>query len=145
MRLFYSITFIFTLIGFISCAPTDTGTGTIDYVYADSGSYGVNLLDKEVSQFSGVDFSLGAFVPENGSLSIRITNVSGSVWKATESTSVNWIISAYDRFEKSQVFTVISTDLAADLEMEMPSGTYSIAYYEGDESTPQLTKEIKVN
>ena len=129
----------------MGCTPSSTGTGTTAYEYADSGTYGISLLDEGVTKYSGVDFSFVAFVPENGELYVVLSQISGGRWNIPQGTASNWVVSNYNYSEKSQVFTVISPDVTSDCLIELPSGTYRLDYYEGEATSPTRTKEIKVN
>lgn len=133
------------MINLMSCSPDSEGTGTTEYVYQDSGLYGFNLLDLEREKYYGVDFSLAATAPEEGDLYVRITKISGDTWKISMGSLKNWIASSYDRYTKSQTFTIIEPDTAADCKLEIPLGVFQIEYFENNATSPTRVKRIEVN
>lgn len=146
MRLFH-ILFGFAIVTglFVSCTASDTSTETSEYVYGDTALYGPNLLYVDATEWSGVDFSLQAFVPADGQLIIKVTKLTGSYWSVIDSSASNWAVSEFDYINQTQTFTAIENDHDSECHVEIPYGTYRIDYYEEGDSTPSQTKELAIN
>lgn len=145
MRYVFTLAFLASILLIFSCTPDSTSTGTSDYLYSDSVFYGKNLLIKDQLVYSGVDFGLLAFVPTDGDVVVKITQLTGANWKVVNTSINNWAISNYDASTNSQVFSSIESDHWCHLHLEIPYGTFQIDYYEEDDVSPTFSKEIKIN
>lgn len=128
----------------IRCTPSSSTTTTTEITYADSGAFGINLLDEDVLDYSGSEFSLYAKIPENGDLVIKLIRLQNSAWFVGFSSISNWSVSDYNWSEKSQTFTAISGNVECDLKLEMEAGKYLIEYYENGSSELTSSKEIEI-
>jgi len=128
----------------ISCSKSDDSNGASEFVYADTADYGANLLDTNVTKYSGSEFSFSAKIPKEGKLTIKLKKTNGGNWFIAMGTEKNWAVSKYDSNTNTQVFTSISAEKTCDLQMEILAGIYIIEYYENDASSPTRIKEIEI-
>lgn len=131
-------------VSLMQCSPASSTNDETEITYADSGSFGLNLLDEDVLDYSGNEFSLYAKIPENGDLVIKLIRLQNSVWFVGFSSISNWNVSDYNWSEKSQTFTAISGNIECDLKLEMEAGKYRIEYYENGSSEITFSKEIEI-
>ena len=144
MKQFVLFMIFISSIFLFQCTPASTSTEDSEIDYLDSGLYGVNILDEELTQFSGNEFSLCVKIPENKSVVVKIFEIHGGKWFVGYSTIFNWNVSDYNWVERSQTFTSISGNLTCDLKLEIESGKYRIEYYENQESELTYAKDIVI-
>lgn len=118
--------------------------------YQENGVNGTNLLDIETIEIPSNTFvSLAAELPVDCmDLTIKISAANGTFcefgcWVYSVSSIVNWDIDIYDQSTDSQTFN--STDTNLDLGMIFENGTFLIAYFENNSSTPTRTKTLIAN
>jgi hypothetical protein len=127
--------------------------------YPSSGQHGLNILDKEKTEYASGNYSMKAILPEGTSLKVKI---SGTNWaKPAFQDNTGWSFSAWNDIENSRIFSSTRTG-EIDFEIKLESGnsyvidstTYetdtvpsktNIFVYENEAEEPTWTKEISVN
>lgn len=141
-----------------------------DFVFTDyigfpaSGSHGLNILDKEKTEYNAGNHSMKAVLPEGTSLKVKI---SGNNWVFPAfQENTGWERSDMNAVDKSRVFTAVRTgevDFKIILQYHQSPDSSSIgndttstsnndysnkinlSVYENDDAEPTWTKEITVN
>jgi len=119
----------------------------IEIQYPATGFYGDNILMKGKTEYTFIENSLQAKIPEGQSLKIVITGKSvtfpDGVWYLNSSN--NWAISKFDMTAYTQTFQSIDGGHTCDLYMRFDVGTFQIDYYENGAASPTATKTIVVD
>lgn len=144
MKYFLSFIFLAFIIAVTSCTKSDSSTDGAQIEYIDTGNYGVNLLDTNITDFQGNEFSFSAKIPKDGDLVVKLKKTSGGNWFITAGTQTNWAVSNYDSSTETQTFTTITAEKTCDLKMEILPGKYIIEYYENEARTPTRVKVIDI-
>jgi len=144
MKYFSAFVFLAFTLAFVSCNKSDSSTDETQIEYIDTGNYGVNLLDTNITDFQGNEFSFSAKIPKDGDLVVKLKKTSGGNWFIAAGTQTNWAVSNYDSSTETQTFTAISDEKTCDLKMEILPGTYIIEYYENEATTPTRVKQIEI-
>lgn len=119
-------------------------TGYIEY--PETGKHGINILDKEKTEYTAGTYSMKAILPEGTSLKVKI---SGQNWffPAFQDNS-GWEHSDWNDSDNSRIFTAIRTgeiDFEILFESQQDS-TWSnktnIFVFENNDIEPTWTKEI---
>ncbi len=112
------------------------------------GSYGLNILDKDKTEYAAGTYSMSAILPTGNSLKVKIRGLN---WYFSDSHNKGWEYSDWNDIDTSRTFTSTRTgeiDLKILLESYQDS-TWSnkteIYYYENEDSSPNWFKEIIVN
>ena len=122
-------------------------TGFIEY--PTTGSHGLNILDKDKTDYSAGTYSMKAILPEGTSVKVKI---SGRNWFFPASQdNTGWEHSDWNDADSSRIFTSISTG-EIDFEILLESyqdSTWSnitnIFVIENEDIEPTWEKEITVN
>jgi hypothetical protein len=131
--------------------------------YPASGSHGLNILDKEKTEYHAGYHSMKAVLPEGTSLKVKI---SGNNWAFPASQeNTGWERSDWNAEEKSRVFTAVRTgeiDFKIVLQYHQSpdsssmendttntsnnvySNKINMSVYENDDAEPTWKKEISV-
>lgn len=116
--------------------------------YPQMGSYGLNILDKDKTEYAAGTYSMSAILPTGNSLKVKIRGLN---WYFSDSHNKGWEYSDWNDIDTSRTFTSTRTgeiDLKILLESYQDS-TWSnkteIYYYENEDSSPNWFKEIIVN
>lgn len=131
--------------------------------YPASGSHGLNILDKEKTEYHAGYHSMKAVLPEGTSLKVKI---SGNNWAFPASQeNTGWERSDWNAEEKSRVFTAVRTgeiDFKIVLQYHQSpdsssmendttntsnnvySNKINLSVYENDDAEPTWKKEITV-
>ena len=128
----------------ISCTKSDTSNEASEFKYADTANYGPNLLDTNVTQFKGSEFSFSAKIPKDGKLTVKLKKLTTGNWFISQGTETNWAVSNFDSSTGTQTFTAISAEKTCDMKMEVLSGKYEIEYYENESNGPTRVKQIEI-
>lgn len=120
-------------------------TGFIEY--PESGKHGINILDKEKTNYSVGAYSMKAILPEGTSLKVKI---SGQNWFFTAfQDNTGWVYSDWNNADNSRIFTATRT---GEIDFRIFFDSYqgstnkiNIYIYENDDSEPTWSKEITVN
>ncbi len=123
----------------ISCTdqePTDLIS------YPESGLYGVNLLDLNLTQYQASTVSLSAILGEDASLRVKIV---GESWRFTNSSVAQWSTGGFNDVDNSRIFTSVAQG-KLDGRFEIYPGTsLEIFVYENGADGPTWSKSITVN
>jgi len=130
--------------------------------YPAAGQYGLNILDREKTQYAAGDYSMKAVLPEGTNLKVKI---SGDNWVyPAMQNNTGWDYSEWNATEKSRLFTSVKTG-EIDFEIRFqykensgasqgdtinpPSGNtdlnkVNLFVYENGTPEPTWTKEITI-
>ncbi len=122
-------------------------TGFIEY--PEAGAHGLNILDKNKTNYKNGKYSMKAILPEGTSLKVKI---SGRLWYYPVSqNNTGWVHSDYDSSDNSRIFTSIRTGevdfqllLEKDPLVTGPS-IIKIFVFENDDKEPTWSKDILMN
>lgn len=116
--------------------------------YPETGKHGINILDKEKTNYSAGTYSMNAILPEGTSLKVKL---SGQNWfyRAFQDNS-GWEHSDWNDTDNSRIFTATRTG-EVDFEILFKnyqdttwSNNVNIFVYENNDLEPTWSKEIIV-
>lgn len=120
--------------------------------YPETGNFGINILDKEKTDYVSGTYSMKAVLPEGTSLKVKILGEFHWYYPAFQ-TETGWNRSAWNNDDKSRTFTSTRTG-EIDFEIMLESfqddsiNTYTnkinIEVYENNADNPTWEKEIKI-
>jgi hypothetical protein len=120
--------------------------------YPATGNFGINILDKEKTEYASGTYSMKAILPEGTSLKVKILGEFHWYYPAFQ-TDTGWNPSEWNNDDNSRTFTSTRTG-EIDFEMMLESfqndsiTTYTnkidIEIYENDADNPTWEKEINI-
>lgn len=122
-------------------------TGFIEY--PETGKHGINILDKEKTNYSAGTYSMKAILPEGTSLKVKISGQNWSYRAFQDNTG--WEHSDWNDADNSRIFTATRT---GEIDFEILFESYqdstwsnnaNIFVYENDDLEPTWSKEITVD
>jgi hypothetical protein len=131
--------------------------------YPASGSHGLNILDKEKTEYNAGNYSMKAVLPDGTSLKVKI---SGNNWAFPAfQENTGWERSDWNSVEQSRVFTAVRTgeidfkillqyrqnpdsssieNDTTNTSNNVYSNKINLSVYENDDAEPTWNKEITV-
>ncbi len=113
--------------------------------YPESGAHGLNILDRDKTEYPPGDYSMIAFLPEGTSLKVKII---GPFWSFPAfQQNTGWSYSDWNSKEQSRIFSSIRTgeiDFKIILDADSIHTNVDILVYENEETKPTWTKEITI-
>ncbi|MEN8185964.1 MAG: hypothetical protein ABFR05_02410 [Bacteroidota bacterium] len=107
-----------------------------------TGSFGQNILDKDLLEISSGTYSMKAILPKNELVKVKI---SGDNWAYNVNQPIGgWDSSDFDNKDKSRIFTTIKYGIA-DYKFRLEKGETEILLFFGKSQIPEWKKVIKVN
>jgi len=115
--------------------------------YPEFSDYGENILFGDKYQFRFTSqYSLAANLPTGTSLKIILKGGLWYYWALP--APANWLISVYDKTNKSQEFKAMESGKSCDLKIEFADSLYQdnlvLEYYENSSPTPTKTKNLEI-
>ena len=117
--------------------------------YPESGKHGLNILDKDKTDYTAGTYSMKAILPDGTSVKVKI---SGRNWFFPVSQdNTGWEYSDWNDADSSRTFTSTRT---GELDFELLFESYQdsswsnitkILVYENEDIDPSWTKEITIN
>ncbi len=117
--------------------------------YPPTGNYGLNILDKDKTDYSAGTYSMKAILPEGTSLKVKISGQNWFFPAFQENTG--WEHTDWNDIDNSRIFTSTRTgELDFEILFEIyQDSTWSnktnIFVFENEDIEPTWTKEITVN
>jgi hypothetical protein len=117
--------------------------------YPPSGNFGLNILDKDKTDYSAGTYSMKAILPEGTGLKVKISGRNWFFPAFQENTG--WEHSDWNDIDNSRIFTSTRTgEIDFDIRFEnFQDSTWSnktnIFVFENEDIEPTWTKEITVN
>ena len=117
--------------------------------YPPMGNYGLNILDKDKTDYSAGTYSMKAILPEGTSLKVKISGQNWFFPAFQENTG--WEYTDWNDIDNSRIFT---STRAGELDFEILFESYqdstwsnktNIFVFENENIEPTWTKEITVN
>ena len=117
--------------------------------YPEKGVYGLNILDKKITEYYPGTYSMNAILPEGSSLRVKIMGKYNWMYPAFQENT-GWSRSDWNDVEYSRIFT--STRIGVlDFEIKFSYNEYDgsssqieILVYENEDIEPTWTKSIKL-
>ena len=116
--------------------------------YPPMGSYGLNILEKDKTDYSAGTYSMKAILPIGESLKVKVRGLN---WYFSDSHNKGWEFSDWNDIDTSRIFTSTKTG-EIDLEILLESyqdSTWSnkteIFIFENEDINPTWIKEIILN
>jgi len=117
--------------------------------YPETGKHGINILDREKTEYSAGTYSMKAILPEGTNLKVKISGENWGVPAFQDNTG--WEYSDWDDTDSSRIFTATRSG-EVDIEILFiifQDSTWlnktNIFVYENNDIEPTWTKEITVD
>lgn len=117
--------------------------------YPETGKHGINILDKEKTEYTAGTYSMKAILPEGTNLKVKI---SGQNWFfPVFQENTGWEYSGWNASDNSRIFTNTRTGendfelLLESFQDSARSNKTNILVYENGDIEPTWSKEITVN
>lgn len=120
--------------------------------YPETGSHGLNILDKNKTEYSTGTYSMKAVLPEGSSLKVKIVGQHHWMYRAFQDNT-GWSASDWNSMENSRTFTSTRTgEIDFEMKFEHYQNTEDYTYtnkieifvYENDDKSPTWTKKIDI-
>lgn len=120
--------------------------------YPESGSHGINILDKNRTEYSTGTYSMKAVLPEGSALKVKIVGEYHWMYRAFQDNT-GWSASDWNAIEKSRTFTATRTgDIDFEMKFEHFQNTEEYTYpnkveifvCENDDILPTWSKTIDI-
>lgn len=122
--------------------------------YPETGMYGINILDKNRTEYSTGTYSMKAILPEGSKLNVKIKGQYHWMYRAFQ-TGTGWRVSDWNDTDASRVFTALQTG-EIDFEMKLQhhdgvdgfgqsyKNQVEIFVYENEDVEPTWTKTVHI-